>query len=418
MSRPVALELPTLQNWSCHSCSGCCRQHLIEITQEERQRIEQQHWTSDDGIPSDRPLLVRMGRNRYRLGHQADGACVFLDENGLCRIHAKFGEPAKPLACRLYPFTFHPAGRRVAVGVRFSCPSAVANRGRTLPERVAELKRFAGEVVPEGIASDTPPDIHPGQSVSWDDLARFLQTLDTTLEAPQVPVTLKLLRSLQWMRLVEQAQFGAVRGARLGELLQLLHQAAETELTEIPELPEPRKLGRSFFRLLAAQYARKDTLLDLDAGWRHRWQLLKAAWKFSRGRGQVPRMQTVFPDASFAALETPFGFPEDAEELMTRYFRVKIQSIHFCGRGFYGMPLVEGWYSLVLVFPVVLWLARWLAVGAGRDRLIVEDVERALSIADHHHGFSPAFGQRAFRNRVRFLARNEELERLVTWYSR
>ena len=50
---------------------------------------------------------------RYRLGHQADGACVFLDERGLCRIHAKFGEQAKPLACRIYPYAFHPAGKKI-----------------------------------------------------------------------------------------------------------------------------------------------------------------------------------------------------------------------------------------------------------------------------------------------------------------
>ena len=95
------LTLPTIQNWSCHNCSGCCRQHLIEVTEEERQRILDQQWSEEDGIASEQPVLVPFAgppwKKRYRLGHQPDGACVFLDEKGLCKIHAKFGEAAKPL---------------------------------------------------------------------------------------------------------------------------------------------------------------------------------------------------------------------------------------------------------------------------------------------------------------------------------
>src|SRR5947209_3715314 len=114
------LELPVLQNWSCHNCGGCCKQHLIEVTDAERQRILDQNWTESDGVKQ--PVLVRHSgppwRKTYRLAHQAEGGCVFLDDRGLCRIHAKFGEGAKPLACRLYPYAFHPAGKSFAVSLR------------------------------------------------------------------------------------------------------------------------------------------------------------------------------------------------------------------------------------------------------------------------------------------------------------
>jgi lysine-N-methylase len=137
MSLPISL--PTIQNWSCHNCGGCCRQHAIAITAEEHQRITAQNWTPQDGIPAGRPIFERVGilpwSKWYRLGHQPDGACVFLDERGLCRIHAKFGEAAKPLACRIYPYAFHPAGRKVVVSLRFSCPSVAANRGRAHPHK-------------------------------------------------------------------------------------------------------------------------------------------------------------------------------------------------------------------------------------------------------------------------------------------
>ena len=135
----LRLVLPVLQNWSCHNCSGCCRQHQIEITDVERQRIVDQKWTEADGVAPGK-AVVRSGGGlfgpaRYTLGHQPDGACVFLNENGLCRIHAKFGELGKPLACRVYPYAFHPAGKSVAVSLRFSCPSVVMNAGRPVSQQ-------------------------------------------------------------------------------------------------------------------------------------------------------------------------------------------------------------------------------------------------------------------------------------------
>ena len=106
------LQLPTIQNWSCHSCGDCCMRHVVEISDEERQRILDQGWSEQDEFTRGTPLMVRdigpFWNRRWRLGQRTDGACVFLDEQGLCRIHAKFGDPTKPLACRVFPYAFHP----------------------------------------------------------------------------------------------------------------------------------------------------------------------------------------------------------------------------------------------------------------------------------------------------------------------
>src|SRR5580704_10984888 len=151
---PPPLELPTIQNWSCHNCGGCCRQHAIEISEDERQRIISQNWEADANISHDRPFLVKIGpfpwSKRHRLAHQPDGACVFLNERGLCRIHAKFGEAAKPLACRIYPYAFHPAGKKVTVSLRFSCPSVAANRGERVAAQERDLTTLERLVVPDG----------------------------------------------------------------------------------------------------------------------------------------------------------------------------------------------------------------------------------------------------------------------------
>jgi lysine-N-methylase len=421
---PPPLEFPTIQNWSCHNCGGCCRQHAIEITTEEHQRIVEQNWAGHPGIAPDQPLFVRLGlfpwSKRYRLAHRPDGACIFLDERGLCRIHAKFGEQAKPLACRLYPYAFHPAGKKIAVSLRFSCPSVVSNRGRSLAEQKHDLKALERLVVPEGAERTPPPEVSPGQRLDWPDTLKIVAQFDELMANSSEGITHRLLLALKLVDLIGQSRFDKIRGARLDEFLAIVSEAAAAEVpTDVAAIPQPSAVGRVQFRLLCAQYARRDTLGDEHTGWRNRWRLLRMAGRFARGTGLVPRVQDEFTEVPFCDLERPFGpLPAGVDEILARYLRVKLEGLHFCGPAYYNVPLVEGFQSLALVIPAVLWMARWLAIGRGHTRLESDDVARALSIADHHHGYSPAFGQSGFRGRVRLLARVDDISKLAAWYSR
>jgi lysine-N-methylase len=169
--------------------------------------------------------------------------------------------------------------------------------------------------------------------------------------------------------------------------------------------------------MLAAQYARRDTARDLGSGLGGRWRLLKSAMRFARGRGTVPVLHEGFRPVPFDALEaSPSVFPSDADETLTRYFRVKTQGLHFCGAAYYGVPFVEGCHRLLLMFPVVMWQARWLAAGDGRSEVSADDVAQALTTADHHFGYSAAFVGRALGRGVRMLARTGDVRRLVAWY--
>jgi lysine-N-methylase len=304
----------------------------------------------------------------------------------------------------------------VAVGLRFSCPTVVENLGASVSSQAAELRQIAKQVVPAGGTDDPPPEITRGQRLDWKDFKRFLNALQEGLAQNDVPLDVRLRRILFWLELVRQSRFDDVRGRRLDEFLTLIRQASDIE--DHSELPPPSRTGRVMFRLLAAQYARKDTLLVLQSGLSNRLRLLISALKFARGRGQIPILQDGFGVATFDQLEQPFGMPDTAQEMLTRYFLVKVQSIHFCGRAYYGLPLVDGFLSLVLIYPAILWLARWLAVTAGRQALNIQDIQHAMTVADHHHGFSPAFGQASFRRRVRDLNRLGEISRLVDWYGR
>jgi lysine-N-methylase len=390
----------------------------IELSEEEKARIQAQGWTEADGVNPGTMIVAEKGR--FRLGHQRDGACVFLDSAGRCRIHSRFGEPAKPRACRLFPLTLHPVERKLVVGVRFSCPSAAANSGKPLLAQLPALAELAKLVVPEGFAEFPAPAILYEAGLNWPDFMRFVSSLDKTMAAENQPVALKLQRALHWLTAVDKAGFEQISGREADEILGALLQNASAELpAPAVEATPPTQIGRLLFRTLVFTYARRDSMQNFKSGIGYRWQMLVAMLRFARASGRVPGLIPGLKPVEFAALEKSHAtLPPGAEASLTRFFRVKIQSLHFCGRAFYGMPLIEGFQNLALLFPVIVWLARWRAAGEDRSDISVEDVERAMSLADHHHGYSPILDSGWSRQRVRLLARRGDISKLCEAYAR
>ncbi len=429
----TGVMLPVLQNWSCHNCGGCCREHQIAITADEKRRIEKQAWTAVDGVPTDRPLVVPFG-SRWRLNHQEDGACVFLNEKGLCRIHAKHGEPAKPLACQVYPYAIHPAGSSVTTSLRFSCPSVVQNLGLPVGQQRAFVEQLAKQIVPANYQAPEAPELTAGQKLEWTDFTRVQAFLERGLSDPHVGIATRLMRILSWLELAERAQGDALRGARLGELLTLLHDASVRAQPD-DDLPviEPSKLARLMFRQMIAQLLRHDTDATARKGLLGRLGLFTQGLKFTLGRGKVPQLadplsvKVAFGGhdddrpqirVRFADLEKEFdGRNAEFNELFSRYFRVKVQGIHFCGAAYYDMSVVDGFRSLALMYPATLWVARHRAACDGRSILTLPDVQAALATLDHNFGYSPALGLRSSRQRVSQLATLQQITALCGWYS-
>src|SRR5262249_42591119 len=146
MSLPLR-NLPVIQNWDCHTCGTCCKEYVVTLSDAERRTIEAQGW-ENDVVVGDLPLFKKSGlwwKRRYSLNHRSDGSCVFLSESGRCRTHEKLGYDAKPLPCRLFPFVLIPAGDHWQVGMRFACPSAADNKGRSVRDHEPLLRKFAEE---------------------------------------------------------------------------------------------------------------------------------------------------------------------------------------------------------------------------------------------------------------------------------
>jgi lysine-N-methylase len=424
MALPIR-HLPVVQNWDCHASGACCRQgYVVSLTDEEQKRIEAQGWDRQRDLGG-QSAFARFGpwwRRRWRLGQRADGSCVFLGENGHCRIHERFGYDTKPLPCRLFPFVLIPAGNEWRVGVRYACPSAAANLGRSLPEHDTALAEFAAELVrqvgltprPDG-ALTRPPLVEGAPRIAWPDVLRIVQTLTDVLRNRTDPLERRLRKCLALASEMRKSDLRHVEGEKLTELLKVLQRAADRMTPpNLMTLPQPGWVGRVLFRQAVALFTRKDSGPGRGPDGRGAAARLAAALRFALGRGRVPRLHAAIPESTFADAEQARGpLPLEAEAVLERYYQIKVGSLQFCGPASFGVPFWEGFEALVVTFPIMLWAARTMA-NTSRQ----EAITRAATILDDHFGFNRLLGTFRLRTSFRILARTGELAKLVGWYSR
>lgn len=419
-------SLPVLQNWDCHSCGDCCRSYAVPVTADERRRIEGQGW---EALPefAGVPFFVARG-GEFFLNHRADGGCVFLGADNLCRIHGKFGSAAKPLACRIYPFLLVPAGDHWNLGLRLACPSAAENKGRGLSAQLGDAREYANffeSTAASGALQAPPPPLYGAQRVPWGDVGRIALAVSKLLADEADPFERRWRKVLFIINMLRKATFDgggdpkkAVTGGKLSEMFGVLGLAADDEEPKTAaEVKRPGWAGRTVFRQLIAVFSRKDHGAEKGTAQRGPVRRFASAVKFAMGRGRVPRVHAVLTDkATFAAGEVPLGaLSEGATSLLARWHRLKVESLQFCGAPNFGLSVWEGLESLALTFPAAMWLARVLVAGG-----LTPDaaVTQAVRMVDDNFGFNPLLGSARQKFALRLLANRGDLSRLVAWYGR
>jgi lysine-N-methylase len=418
-------SLTVLQNWDCHSCGDCCRSYAVPVTEEERNRIEGQGW---EKLPEFQgvPYFEKRG-GEYYLNHRPDGGCVFLGADNLCRIHAKFGSGGKPLACRIYPFLLVPAGDHWNLGLRLACPSAAENKGRPLSNQLSDAREYAAffeQTSARGVENAAAPPLQGSQILPWSDVGRIAGAFSKLLADKDDPFERRWRKILFVTSMLKKATFDgggdpkkAVTGGRFSEMLHVLGEAANDEEPQsAAEVPPPGWVGRTVFRNLVAVFSRKDHGTEKGTAQSGPLGRLASAVQFARGRGKVPKVHLALPDeATFAAGEVPLPLSDNAVSLLSRWHRVKVESLQFCGAPNFGLGVWEGLESLAITFPAAMWLARVLVAGG---RTPDDAVARAVRMVDDNFGFNPLLGSTRQKFALRMLANRGELPRLVAWYGR
>jgi lysine-N-methylase len=408
------VPLPILEKWDCHTCGICCKGHTILLDEEDLAKLDGQGWEKKPefaGVQITKKLTL-LGSQRV-LNQRPDGSCIFLTDDQRCRIHAEFGEPAKPWACRMFPYQVSPVGDELRVTMRRTCPSAAADRGRPLQEQLSFIRELAPKAVGDG--RFPAPAIHRSHLRSWSEARRLTAALEATLLSERGPLFRRLSIGLRVVDLVAEARTKSLDDERWKELVAMFVEQAEREVNErIRNRVEPSGSAKLIFRQTAAEYLRFHPNMGDRPSLAQRWKLFRAAVSIARGRGEVPTIHPSLPKATFADLERPLGaLSDDVLRPLDRYFMATAAAMQYCGAGRRGWSVVDGFRALVLAYPVAMWALRWLSVGRTPTNA---DAVQTVVMLDRSHYYPLLLGYR-HRKRLDVLTQLGELERLISWYS-
>ena len=442
MRLPIYIpELPA-QKYSCHGCGSCCRDFTVQLTDADMQKLHDQGWKERLG----QEYVVKF-RGHSWLKQTDDGACVFLGDNGLCKVHAEFGLEAKPLACQFFPFMLSPNTRDTHIGISFACGSVVASKGAPLQTHRDDVRRM-GELLP--VSGPMPVKLQ-GQLIATDAEVSMVEgALDGWLCKKNISPAVRY-QGLAWLiTSLLQANLANMRGEKLRQLLSTLTNAVEHEL---PLLDWPEPTPRAWKLLRQAVFTRIEDPKIGDLLKRGKVASVFGQWSRSRkwaaGKGMTPKTQG-FCSIDFAGFENTIGVfaiqlngdvqvqktapqvsslhslarefaaaitqQQDAvamDDLLQRWIRATILGGRAWGSGLYGLPIDQGLGLILVNLLTALWLARFHAAGRGAQSVSLLDLQVAVGRVDRTSGRAVWLATAGERLRVKWLSHSDSMRLLV-----
>lgn len=418
---PVLLPEIDAQRFDCHGCARCCRELVVQLTSSDRRRLDEQGWATKLGTAP----YVRLGR-RHVLNHRG-GACVFLQDDGTCRLHAESGPAAKPLACRLYPFTLQRESAALRAGLRFDCPSVAASRGAILSAHVRELVGLGSalqEALPQEYGRPAAPlEVVPGRAITDATGDRLIGMIGDWLGDSTHTLRHRLLGLHELTATLGAANHTRFDDARLVELVDMLMSDMPAAVEEAATTPASPPSARQMKLLHQAVFAHceyvsfEQASLPLHRSLALRWDQIKRARELRSEAGRVPVLGPLQGIDDARALGDVLTDADQADgrcaQSMTRYLQARINARTAFGAGYYGWDMLAGLRALLLATAVIGWLTRHIARIAGRTRYSHDDLLRAVGIVDRTAGRAPELGAASARLRVTYLSRDLGLRRLL-----
>ncbi|MFZ4749186.1 MAG: YkgJ family cysteine cluster protein [Phycisphaerales bacterium] len=414
VSLPILMLPVATQRYSCHGCGNCCRDFTVQLRDADLAKLRAQQWEEKLGMS-----VTAEFRGTTYLRQREDGACVFLMDDGLCRIHKEYGFEEKPIACQMFPFVLVPDDVRTHVGISYACQSVRENKGAELRTHLREVDRMSRSVPETRLATYSAllADTMPAKEGELDALR---MTLDRLLAREDL-VLRDRFDGLAWIAAsLGKAKLAEVRATRFAELVAVLAAAVPAELEHIPLEPA---LPKQLRLLRQAVYARLEDVQVNQAKSRGRWRTvlgqLLSSRAFTRGKGRVPAVARGLLDgvdfAAIAAIPAISESPDrDAiDQLLSRYARATLLGNRAWGAGYYGWPAVRGLQAMVLNIACTAWLARALAAKRGHAHVTLDDARDALGRVDRHAGRAPWLGSVGERLRLEFFRLDDGLRRIT-----
>jgi len=403
------------QRSGCIMCGRCCRRFHVRIEPRERDRIASLDWK---GKPFARDFSTTINGYEY-FRRKPDGGCVFLDDKGVCTIHAQFGYDVKALTCRGYPMNIVSTfPGEVSVMARLDCPAVLSNEGTPLPGQRKDVESLVAEMT-------------FGRHFTESQLCGLTrQTLETIRDkvanlvlSSQAPIPNLILAALKLLDALEKLGSAFLNDATtMKEVWPALLKRFKPEAEVKPRKASLSAYSKLIFRTWLAAYCRRDEEI-LDRGMLSRLKLFKSNLAFISEHGSWKRLGDEHPDFPFKQARIFEAKPttnpaEDTWIPFRRFLQPRFETLQFFGAAFYDTDFFTGLKALLKAYAHVLASARYHARANGRDEITQPDVFNAVLSVDHCHGRSPSLRTPLSRNNENFfdVQRFEKLLETLGWW--
>lgn len=406
MTRAAARRLVMAKGlrFACRQCGDCCRDFPVSLSPAEAARYDARDWTPVFGHPASVHEHAAHGGLRGQfLRRKADGTCIFLGADSLCELHRHFGEADKPLACRMFPFSFVGGSTdgRPLVAAHFACSSIAAGDGEPVLSRRGGLEGLLEELeaarpLP---VREAPLRFDARHAYGRADVELVLDLLVKELEDAGRPFPERLLAVIKFVSLLSGSAFTSLEGDTARKLVSTfaagIHEQVQRGLLR-PRMGGASLPERLLFRQVLAFTVRRDSAQLLSAGFARRAARrvgnLLAGLAFMAGNGAlVPVGRTrrvTLGEARRLAPAAELSSPE-ADGALTRYLVAHLSARTILDPSFQVPEVLPALGLLFRQVPIVLLLARAACVSRGGDALTRDDYASALRTADWNFGRVP-----------------------------
>lgn len=142
----IPLIIPEDLRFSCQACGSCCVGTNIGPVGEKvmarlkgkklddlQDELKAKHGLFFASVNPSHPDTILCSNRR--------GACIFLENDGLCKIHRRYGVEYKPEVCRLFPFQFIHTPEGIVVSLQLECREIIqASKGKLVKEQENDIR--------------------------------------------------------------------------------------------------------------------------------------------------------------------------------------------------------------------------------------------------------------------------------------
>ncbi|MCK5806333.1 MAG: YkgJ family cysteine cluster protein [Lentisphaeria bacterium] len=372
-------------NYSCVQCGRCCRRFYVALSEAEKKRLGKLSWGNERDLPD--PFHVSINGQAY-FARRQNGDCCYLDRDGLCRMHAKFGLARKALTCRGYPVNIASTfWGEVSAVVRMDCPAVQQNHGPPITKQQTSIQKMVREMGTRGGFSREEMEGLNRESIDLvvQELVRIVESSEDLSPGE---------RAFAFHRMVCRLEMTRAFLNDTPAIREMLPTIREKALAEARQRRAKRlsPFARAVFRHWLTTVCRRDTeAVNPSVG--NRVGRMLEMTKIVFGFGSLRKLGWEHPNVSIHRAPVFSASREASEHAVWDCWRrlivSRLEAYQFFGVAYYHQPFFTGLKALDLVYPLMLGAASVSCHARGATRIEEEDVRYAAGAIDHTLGRSP-----------------------------